>query len=166
MTVGLTTDAVLRTRVVEVPGFEEQQIKYDISIDDDGDIETQDFFDTSILMSLFTNRRASSSEVPVSQYRQGWIGNESFDNDFEIGSKIWLFEQARIDRDTLNGITSAAVESLQWLIDQGFAVSIEVDTVLIQNVATLQIDIFRPNSKVDRRFYDLWNASGVTNVGS
>lgn len=113
-------------------------------------------------MSIFAERRASSSEVPDSRRRRGWIGNESNLDGFEIGSKVWLFEQARLNRDTLNGITTAAVDGLEWFLDRGFMVNLAIDTVLVDGQVTLQIDIFRPNSKVDRRFFDLWDASGVT----
>ncbi|MEE9222972.1 MAG: phage GP46 family protein [Nitrosomonadaceae bacterium] len=141
-----------------------QVVKWDISIDETGDILTADFFDTSLLVSIFAEKRASESEVPDSRLRRGWIGNESFTDGFEIGSKIWLFEQARLNRDTFNGITSAAIDSLQWLLDDGFVLNLAVDTVLINGEVALQIDIFRPNSKVDRRFFSLWDASGVTSV--
>lgn len=155
MTVQSTTDAVL-TKQGPVSGH------WDITIDSTGDINTEDFLDTALLMSLLTEKRASPSEVPDSRARRGWIGNESNADNFEIGSKIWLFEQARLDRDTLNGITTAAVDGLQWFLDRDFMVNLAVDTALIDGAVTLQIDIFRPNSPVDRRFFDLWNASGVT----
>lgn len=155
MTVATTTDAVL-TQQGPVAG------RWDITIDSTGDINTEDFFDTALLMSIFAERRASSSEVPDSRRRRGWIGNESNVDGFEIGSKVWLFEQARLNRDTLNGITTAAIDGLQWFLDRGFMVNLAIDTVLADGQVTLQIDIFRPNSKVDRRFFDLWDASGVT----
>lgn len=154
MTVNATTDAVLSRT---------SSAKWDLTIDATGDILTADFFDTALLMSIFAEKRASESEVPESRFRRGWIGNESFSDDFEIGSKIWLFEQARLNRDTLNGITSAAIEGLQWFLNRGFAINLIVDTVLVEGTVTLQIDIFRPNSKVDRRFFSLWDGSGVTN---
>ncbi len=153
MTVNATTDAVLSRT---------SSAKWDLTIDATGDILTADFFDTAMLMSIFAEKRASESEVPESRFRRGWIGNESFSDDFEIGSKIWLFEQARLNRDTLNGITSAAIEGLEWFLNRQFAINLIVDTVLIEGVVTLQIDIFRPNSKVDRRFFSLWDGSGTT----
>lgn len=154
MTINATTDAVLsRTEIA----------KWDLTIDATGDILTADFFDTALLMSIYAEKRASESEVPESRFRRGWIGNESFTDGFEIGSKIWLFEQSRLDRDTLNGITSAAIEGLQWFLSRGFAINLAINTVLLQGNVTLQIDIFRPNSKVDRRFFSLWDGSGVTN---
>ncbi len=154
MTVDATTDAVLSRT---------SSVKWDLTIDATGDILTADFFDTALLMSIFAEKRASESEVPESRFRRGWIGNESFSDDFEIGSKVWLFEQARLNRDTLNGITSAAIEGLQWFLNRGFAINLIVDTILVEGTITLQIDIFRPNSKVDRRFFSLWDGSGVTN---
>ncbi len=154
MTIEATTDAILSRT---------ENAKWDLTIDGTGDILTADFFDTAMLMSIFAEKRASESEVPESRFRRGWIGNESFTDDFEIGSKIWLFEQARIDRDTLNGITSAAIEGLEWFLTRGFALNLIVNTVLVAGTVTLEVEIFRPNSKVDRRFFDLWDGSGVTN---
>lgn len=155
MTVSKATDAILTKS-----GLVKQV--WDFTLDDSGDINTDDFFDTAILMSLFAEKRATSSEVPDSVKRRGWIGNESNDDNFEIGSKIWLYEQARLDSDTLNGIKSAALDGLNWFIKRGYAVNFAADVALISGIVTLQIDIFRPNSPVDRRFFDLWSASGIT----
>ena len=151
MTIGKTTDAVLNIGPLGV---------YDFSIDQDGDILTDDFFNTCILMSLFCERRAFVSEMPVSQYRRGWIGNESTP-DFEIGSKLWLYEQARLSRSVLNGLNSVARESLKWMIEYGIALEIGATSALSQNNGiTLTILITRPNSKVEKRFYDLWENTG------
>lgn len=138
--------------------------KWDISLDESGDILTRDFFDTALLVSLFAEKRALEFEVPTSNFRRGWIGNESFDNDFEIGSKIWQFEQSRITRDTINSINAAATDGLEWFITQGLVDNIIVDTVVEDGELVLNIGIFRQNSRVDKRFYDLWDNSGVTNI--
>lgn len=134
---------------------------FDISIDEEGDIETADAFDTLILMSLFCERRASSSEVLESQRRRGWIGNESTPG-FEIGSKLWLFEQSRINRNTLNGITTAADEALQAeLVDDNIADSVTSSATLSNGTITLITIITRPNSKVEKRFFPLWENTGI-----
>ena len=39
---------------------------FDFNIGSNGDIETENFFDTAILMSIFCERRATASEVPES----------------------------------------------------------------------------------------------------
>ena len=151
MSVGKTTDAVLSKGASGI---------YDFQLDETGDIETEDFFDTSILMSLFCERRASANEMPVSHYRRGWIGNESTPS-FEIGSKVWLFEQSRLTRSTLNGINSVVKEALQWMIDDGIALEISVSSELSQNNSiAIEVTISRPNSKVDKRYFELWENTG------
>lgn len=133
---------------------------YDISIDTDGDILTDDFFDTSLLYSIFGERRANESEVSESRLRRGWIGNEG--KDFENGSKLWLFEQARVTQTNLNRIADEARKSLQWLVDDGFAVSIdEVNATVKNGKVTLEIVIRRSRSEVERRFFDLWKNTGI-----
>lgn len=145
----MTTDAVLSDLV------------YDLQIATNGDIQTADFFDTSILMSLYCERRATSSEVPESERRRGWIGNESTPG-FEIGSKLWLYEQARVTRTTLNGVESAVLSGLQWMVDDGIATNVSTAATLSSGKITIEAIIERPSSQVDRRYYELWQGSGVT----
>ena len=92
----MTTDAVLANN------------NYDLQIDSNGDILTDDFFDTSLLVSLFAEQRATPSEMPESHRRRGWIGNESTPG-FEIGSKLWLYSQARVTRTLLSDIDSIRI---------------------------------------------------------
>lgn len=133
---------------------------YDFNITDEGDIEMENFFDTAILMSIFCERRATASEMPESHRRRGWIGNEQGDG-FEIGSKIWLYEQERITGTTLASMRKQILNALQWLIDDGYAVAIEASVTLKNGVVTAETTIERPNSKVDKRFHELWQNTGV-----
>lgn len=137
---------------------------YDISLDENGDIANGDFFDTSLIYSILGIRRASASEVPESSRRRGWIGNE-FEN-YENGSKIWLFEQEKLTRTVLNNIQSEAVVAMQWLIDDNFAIgTITAQAVLNDNNGlSLLINIQRPSSEVDQRFFELWNNTGISNA--
>ena len=133
---------------------------FDITFDTDGDILTDDFFDTSLLMSLLGERRADPEEVVEPQLRRGWIGSE--DKDFENGSKLWLFEQARVTRSNLNRIEDEARKALEWLVDDGFAVSVdEVNATVKNGTVTLEIIIRRSRSQVERRFFDLWENTGL-----
>lgn len=153
MTTNSVTDAVLT--------IDPTTNLYDINIDAQGDIETADFFDTSILYSIFGERRANKDEVLDARYRRGWIGNEG--KDFENGSKLWLFEQSRITATTLSRIADEIKKSLQWLVDDGFAVSLIVESVTIdtkRNKLVLTLDIRRSADKVERRFFDLWDNTG------
>lgn len=133
---------------------------YDISFDTDGDILTDDFFDTSLLYSLLGEKRADPSEVVEPQRRRGWIGSEG--KDFENGSKLWLFEQARVTRTNLNRIEDEARKALQWLVGDDFAVSVDEVTAVAKNgTVTLEIVIRRSRSQPERRFFDLWENTGL-----
>lgn len=146
----MTTDAVLT--------IDEQTNAYDFTLDENGDIKTEEFFDTSLLYSLFGERRASPDEVPEPQLRRGWIGNSS---EFENGSKIWLLSQARLTRDTLNRLQDEAEKALQWLVDDGLAVSIDqVVASVSRGRVVLDITIRRSRDKVDRKFFTLWENTG------
>ena len=136
---------------------------YDLELDDDGDFVFGDFFDTSILYSIFGERRALTSEVPVSSRRRGWIGNEF--STYENGSKIWLYEQSKLTRTVMNNIEREAVISLTWLVDDNFATKVSAQVVLTDNDGVgLNITIERPNSEVDERFFELWNNTGISNA--
>ena len=132
---------------------------YDISIDADGDILTDDFFDTSILYSIFGERRADSSEVVEPQLRRGWIGSEG--KDFENGSKLWLFEQARVTRSNLNRFDDELRKALQWFVDDGFATSVDEVINTIKNNGTIEGIIRHSRSKVERRFFEFWQNTGL-----
>lgn len=134
---------------------------FDMQIADNGDILTDDFFDTALLMSIYCERRATASEVPQSDRRRGWIGNESTP-DFEIGSKVWLYEQSRVTGSLLRGIESVVLNSLQWLIDDNYAVKINADATLSNSKVTLEANIERPSSNVDKRFFELWDTTGLS----
>jgi phage gp46-like protein len=134
---------------------------YDIQLDSAGDIQSQDFFDTALLVSLFAERRANESEVLESRLRRGWIGNECTPG-FEIGSKLWLFEQSRLTGSTINGVSSVLLEALRWFIDDGFLESIDgVNPIVTTHGLSAEITLRRPNSQVEKRFFVLWDNTAI-----
>ncbi len=135
---------------------------YDLTIGFDGDIATEDSFDTALVVSLLSDRRANESEVPESHRRRGWIGNEVTPG-FEIGSKVWLFEQARLNRTTMNGIADAARDALQWFIDDDLVVAVRnVQVALVgRDQVSLEVTIERTSSEVEKRFFTLWENTGI-----
>ena len=145
-------DAVLR----EIGGG-----AYDIQIDGFGDVLTEDAFDAAILVSLLSDRRASASEVLASNQRRGWIGNESTPGA-EMGSKLWLFEQSRATQTILNQVADAAKAALQWLVEDGFAISvIGAAPRRTANGMALEVTIQRSPSEVETKFFPLWDLTGV-----
>jgi len=85
-----------------------------------GDIETTRNLDTAVLLSIFCERRADSSEVPIAKYRRGWIGNIlMFDSLDEMGSKLWLLYQARATQNNLNRAKKFITDALEWMTKTG-----------------------------------------------
>ena len=134
---------------------------YDIQIGDDGDLVTSDSFDTAILMSLLMDQRATASEVAASQLRRGWIGNEATPG-IEMGSKIWLYSQARNTRSTASGIASEAQAALQWMVDNDHAVSVSATAEPTVDGVALSVTLERPSGLVERRLVELWDNTGVS----
>lgn len=146
----MTDDAILT--IDPVTGF------YDFTLDETGDIATDEFFDTAILYSIFGERRASSDEMVEPQLRRGWIGNGP---DFENGSKLWLYSQARVTRSVLNSVQDEAEICLQWLVNDGLAVSVDRAVAqLSKGRVILTVTIRRSRDKVIRRSYTLWENTG------
>ncbi|RKZ80979.1 MAG: hypothetical protein DRQ35_01185 [Gammaproteobacteria bacterium] len=150
----MTTDAVLNNG----KGY------YDITWNNSGDIDTDETLDTAILMSLFEEARATSSEIPASEQRRGWIGNETTPS-FEQGSKAWEFEQERITGSILAELGVVINNSLSKLVEEGIAVSVSVLTPYLRNgTVIVPIDIGRDGSQVERKYYPLWDNTGKINA--
>ena len=134
---------------------------YDLKIGFDGDIETEDSFDTYILVALLTDARATSSEILDASQRRGWIGNE-YTPGFEMGSKLWLYYQSRLTRTVINSIQGEATRALGSLVDEGLAEAIRGTVVTpTTNGVTLEIQIERSPGETEKRYFDLWQNTGV-----
>ena len=146
----MTTDVILNTD----RGYN------DFDWTESGDISTDQMLDTAIKMSIFEEVRATAQEIPVSNKRRGWIGNETTP-DFEQGSKSWLFEQERPTGSVLAELGVVVRNGLQWLIDDDIAVSVIVEQpFLSQGKICVYINLGRDGSKVDRKLYEVWDKTG------
>lgn len=134
---------------------------FDIQIAADGDIDTEDSFDTAITIALLTDRRADPSEVLLSERRRGWIGNEHTPG-FEIGSKLWLFEMARLTATVVAEFEAEVVQALSTLVDEGLAEAIRsADLEVTTNGVRLTVSIQRDHSRAEKRYFKFWDKTGV-----
>ena len=130
----------------------------DIAIGDDGDLSSVDDFSTSIDLSVLTNERANSSEVPQALERRGWIGDLTPRTEgFRAGSKLWLFEQSRRTQDTVNDIRNAVQEGLQWIVDKGQAERIQVDSEMIGDSGVRVTVVISVGNNRVKRYFTLWD---------
>ncbi len=147
----MTTDAIIKIRT---------QGCYDIGFNDAGDIETSQSLDTAILMSILAEVRAAPSEMAPSHRRRGWIGNESTQG-IEMGSKAWLFEQARITGSNLSELGVIINNGLAWFVEQDVAISTSVNAFYRNGRVEVEVILVRASSEVEKRFFELWNNTGA-----
>lgn len=143
--------------MIDIALIQDDKGLFDIAIDPEtGDFKLVDGFETALAMSLFCERRADESEVPVVENRRGWWGNEVGPEGFEIGSKLWLLDQARRNQQALNKSEDYSRESTEWFITDGYLVNIDTSARFIENGLDLKIDFNRSNSATESRSYQLW----------
>ena len=135
---------------------------FDVKIGFDGDLETEDSFDTALIVSLFTDARANSADVPDPSRRRGWIGNEHTP-EFEMGGTLWVhLEQGRMTGSTMRKIEDAARGALQWLLDEDLITAI-TNVVVEGSIdrVTLNLTIERSPGRTERRHFTLWSNTGL-----
>jgi len=137
---------------------------YDIEVED-GRLKEAGGFETAIPISLFTDTRAPSSRVPDARRRRGWIGNlPSADTGRELGSLLWLLDQARVVNDTLNEARDFAQGGLDWLLEDGALSEVRV---AVDRLSTREIAIFvtlvRPDNSV-AEYSTLWRRTDAAQL--
>ena len=107
------------------------KMTFDPLLGDFGDIEFDgsDFvmdggFETSELITTFTDIRVLEEEALDSNDLGGWFGTELL--GYEIGSKIWLLRRSKINDETLTLLEQYFVDGRQWKIDEGIIDSVTV----------------------------------------
>lgn len=93
-----------------------------------GDLQTGQDLETACLVSLFTDKLATPDFVPTdgTSDRRGWWAD--LYSDQPLGSNLWQLERAKKTRDTLGLARRYAQDALQWLVADGVAASVVVDT--------------------------------------
>jgi len=137
--------------------------------DDDGlfdlTIVDQDFgavtgFETAMMVSLFTDSRASPADVLTPERRRGWVGDILTSSiGRALGSTLWIFEQARITQEILNQVAIAAQDSLNWMIEDGIAR--DVNATVEKNAKrgiVVNIEIVTLEGK-NQRYAVLWRST-------
>lgn len=83
----------------------------------------------AVEISLFTWRRANASDQTDDDERFGWWGDSYplVAND-RIGSRLWLLRRRKLTTETIGAAVMYAQEALQWLIDDGHVVDVQVLT--------------------------------------
>jgi phage gp46-like protein len=96
-----------------------------------GDFAIGRDLETAVLVSLFSNRRATNDEL--NDYATGrakpelntglWI--DTYRTDIQYGSGLWLLSRSKRSEETRDRYERYADEALKWLVADGVASSIK-----------------------------------------
>ena len=133
---------------------------YDFAIDPDTrDLQLASGMDSALLVSLHTDRRARPDEVADPWKRRGWCGDD-YDGDPEEtwGSGLWLYEQARLNQETVEGVKMEVYQCMSWLLQDKMAQSVDVDVVSSPSARQMRISVHIRDSlgRDISRGYAIW----------
>jgi len=126
-------------------------------------LASDDGLETAVILSLFSDARAKDDDVlPLGQTdRRGWWADAwpSVEDD-RFGSRLWLLRAAKQLQQALNDAREYAEEALAWLVEDGAAKAVEVETFIPRDeVMGMIVRITRPDGTLTPiRFETLWNA--------
>lgn len=141
-----------------------QDVKLEKGVDDifdipveNSDLATVDGVETAVFVSLFTDARAPAGTVKDAFRRRGWSGNIlTLQDGFELGGLLWTLDQARLTQNTLNEGEDVVRISLQWVIDDGIADTVEVAMEQTgTRQGTITIELFK-GIEVVGRYTTVW----------
>lgn len=120
---------------------------------------------TAVLISLFTDKLLPSDLEPTdgSTDRRGWWGDTY--RDGQIGSLLWTLERA-VKSNAASLLASAqkiCLDALQWLVDDGVAATVTVQTEWIDATALgIVITITEPSGLTSSfRYAWAWGPLGT-----
>lgn len=128
------------------------------------DLERDDGLETAVIISLFTDRRASAEQIPaeyeLDDLRGYWGDLANASAMDQTGSLLWLLAREKQLPQTLSRAEQYCREALAWLVDDLVATKIEVEASYYSlGTMLLAIDIFRPTGPVVRYRYNYeWSA--------
>lgn len=143
---------------------------------DANDLFADDGLRTAVLLSLFTDRRAlSTDELPGGgDDRKGWWGdavpvNEAPDGRLDlIGSRLWLLAREKRVPSVLARARQYATEALAWLIQDKVVRAVDI-AASFQGLDQIRLEIAltRPNSEMVRFQFNLtWAAEAARVVAA
>lgn len=118
-----------------------------------GDFKQANFLETAVLVSLFSNRRATDDELET--YSRGaskpelnsglWI--DTYRDGIQYGSGFWLLYREKKTQETLSRFEDYSRAALQWLINDGVAKAVDAEAEFIGDLLNLTVTITKENNE-------------------
>lgn len=112
------------------------------------DLTPEYLFETSVIISIFSEARASELEDLPKEYifKSGWFGSVLL--GFELGSKMWLLDRSVLDKLTMIKGKAYILESLHWMIDLKILKEIQIEVKQDKEVLTFNVKLHRFDDKL------------------
>jgi phage gp46-like protein len=120
----------------------------------DNDLESDDGLKTSVVVSLFSDRRAHDDDLlpdPLSSDKRGWWGDLASPDveEDQIGSRLWLLGREKTMVEVLRRAEEYAREALEWLLEDDIAAAIDVTAERINPNDTTKLGLDVKIRKID-----------------
>lgn len=142
----------------------EDDNRFHFRIDENGDLARDETFHSFINVSLFSDRRADKSEISQPQKRRGWEGDEFLNlEDYLIGSKLWLLDQARNTIENKNKAVEIVRNALDWFVQIEYCDRIEVTGRReLPSILEITATFFVENNIINSFTFDVWKKTKAT----
>ena len=127
---------------------------------ENGEVKKDEGLETSVLISLFSDMRATIEEVGIDAERRGFWGDMFPEIPVDkLGSKLWLKDRSTRTLADLVSVETYADNSLKWMIEDGVAKSVSSVASFDENgnsAIILAIQIEKPDG-TQNRFKVFWD---------
>jgi phage gp46-like protein len=125
-------------------------------------LQSDDGLQTAVILSLFTDARASADELaaaglPVDQNRGSWQDDYPETEGDVFGSKLWLLARAKRTDETLSRARGYAEAALAWLLADGVAQRVTVGTSWYGRTGFLVVTVDIERARTPR-WRTVWDA--------
>lgn len=136
--------------------YNEEKGYFDIALDG-GDLVDERGLETSVILSLFTDRRADADDAlpDDSGDRRGFWADAYADIEGDkIGSRLWLLARSKDTPEVLRLAREYGQEALQWMLDDKVSKSLNIESERVRSeVLGLLSQIQRPTGV---RYERIW----------
>lgn len=142
---------------------------YDMVFDDTRDMASVQGFETALLCSLFSDRRADKDEVSDPMKRRGWIGNLVAETPMDnYGSGLWLYEQRRATEDVRALLRLEVISSLEWMREERLIKNLDANLFYDPAKRSVSIRVLTSDllGGVSSKSFELWSATGRGQVAT
>jgi phage gp46-like protein len=126
---------------------------------DGSDLQVDVDLETSITVSIFTDRRARSDDFVENGDRKGWWADTYLEvpND-KYGSRLWLLSREKQMQSIVNRARAYVVESLQWMLEDKVAERVDVEAEIVRmGVLGIHITVYRPTGVKSFKYQYAWD---------